>query len=548
VAESREGAPADAGPVSAVSATPTRLSTAVVLLATMVTATLVIAQIGPTLAALVAVFHAVVFAGSLWLVGRERWRPVAMAVAGICSLFVGASFAVAVGYTFLDAVATLYPVTDVAQIRPRGLRVASTTVAVLAGTVAMVGGVSTPATGLRGDSAWEYAKLAVETFVVPLLVAALMLLSTLLAEFGGPSEVPVLGQLANATGGVGDVLLSPAPGRTHLLVFTVLVAIAPLAVGRGIESLPLSELATAETHERVAERAEAVASVARRVALVAAALLPVTLVEVVVRPLPLRNLLTPPLYGLLAWLTGNPLLRSLLVGTIVVAGGTAVSVWVVRWLVRTDASSVAVSLTPFVGGASVVLLASVLHGVVLQPTRSFVTAALPGEFATAFARQSAAIVEFYGSLAVVVTVAAMLVGMTAVLALSLALVTRVDLLPTSAPAPALAAAGTFLAAAFGAGAGVPAPFVLGGIVTSLVVWDAGEYGATLGREMGAATGGARTEGVHVGATLVVGLAGALLATAVSRIGTADVLTGVPTVPFALAAVVVALVLLILALR
>ena len=548
MADAREGAPAETEAVSAVSTDPARLSTAVVLLITVVTAGLVMAQVGPTLAVLVALAHAIAFAGSLWLVGRERRRAVATALAGVWSLFVGASFAVAVGYTFLDTVSMLYPVTDFAEVRPRGLRVASVTAAVLAGTVAMVGSVATAVNSLRSDRAWQYAKLAVETFVVPLVVAALMLISTLLREFGGVSEAPVIGPLADATGGIDGILLSPVPGRAHLLTFGLLVAMAAVAVTRSVESLPISELATAETDERIERSAAAVASLARRTAIVTVVVLPVTLVEVIVQPSTLRGLLTPAIYGLLAWLTGSPLLRELLVTTIVVAGGIAVTVWLLRRVVRTEARAVAVTLIPFLGGASVVVLASLLHGLVLTPTRSFVADTLPGQFATTFSRQSTAIVDFYGSLAVVVTVAAMLVGMTAVLALSLALVMRVDLLPESAPAPALAAGGTFFAAAFGVGAGVSAPFALGGIVASLVVWDAGEYGATLGREIGDATETARTEGVHIGATLVVGFAGALLATAVSRVETVDLVTGVTTVPFALAAVVVALVLLILALR
>ncbi|QLH84542.1 DUF7519 family protein [Halosimplex pelagicum] len=530
------------------SGAPTRASAAVVLVVSLAAAVALIGAAGPTFSVVVAVAHGAVFAASLWLVDRERWRGAATAAAGVLALGVGASFAVAVGYAFLDLLAAAYPVQAVSQIRPRGLRIVSATAVVLGGTLALVGGFATVSGRLRSETVWAYAKLAVKTFVVPLVAAALMLLTALLARFGGPSEAPVVAPLVERVGGAVGAVVAPVPGRTHLLAFALLVAAASLTVARGVDALPVAELSTPRTDDRVEAAADAVVRGARRVLVVTAFALPVTLVEFVLPPSDLRSLVTPGVYGVLAAVTASHALRALLLATALVAGGTVAAVWLLGRLARGRAADAAVTVTPFLGGGAVVALAVALHGVVLAPTLSFVADALPGGFETSFTRQTGAVVDFYGSLPVVTTLAAVLVGMTAALSLALALVASTGALPESAPGPALAAAGIFVAAAFATGAGVGAPLVLGGVVASFVVWDAGEYGATLGREVGTAADTLAPESVHVGATLAVGVGGAALAAAVHRVAANATIADVTTVPFALAVVVAGLLLLVAALR
>jgi len=527
---------------------PTRASAAVVLVVSLAAAVGLIAGAGPTVSVAVAVAHATVFAASLWLVDRDRWRGPATAAAGVLALGVGASFAVAVGYTFLDLLAAAYPVPEVSQIRTRGLRIVSATAVVLGGTLALVGGFATVSGRLRSETVWAYAKLAVETFVVPLTVAALMLLTALLARFGGASEAPVFAPFAERVDGAVGAVVAPIPGRTHLLTFAFVLAAASLAVARAVDALPIAELSTPRTDDRVEAAAAAVVRGARRTLVVTAFALPVTLVEVVLAPADLRSLVTPGVYDVLAAVTASHALRALLLVTALAAGGTAAAVWLLGRLVRTEAADAAVALTPFLGGGAVVALAVAFHGVVLPPTLSFVADALPGQFETVFARQSGAVVEFYGSLPVVTTLASVLVGMTAALSVALALVTSTGALPESAPGPALAAVGVFVAAAFATGAGVAPPLVLGGIVASFVVWDAGEFGATLAGEVGTAADTLATESVHVGATLAVGAAAAVFAAAVHRVAATATLSDVTTVPFALAVVVAGLLLLVAALR
>lgn len=543
-AQSNDGVATDGATAPGFAAGPSRTSTAIVVILTVAVAAVSIGLVGPALAVVLGFAHAATFAASLWLVEWERWPVAASASAGVLALFVGASFAAAVGYTVLDLVEALYPVSTLDQVRPRGLRVASATAVVVGATVGMVGALSTVGRRLDSDAAWAYAKLAVETFVVPLLVAAVLLASTLFRRLGGEREAPLAAPVGDAVGAV----VAPVPGRTHLFTFCLLFALASAAVAYAVDALPIVELSTRRTDDRIERAAAAAERVARRFAVVTAVAVPLTLVEVVVSPSNLQATLTPPVYGFIAGITASPLIRVFLVGTAVLAGGTAATVWSLKRLTRADSSDVAVALTPLVGGVAVVTLAAVLHGVVLSPTLSFVADALPGQFATAFTRQSTAVVDFYGPLAVVVTVAAALVGATAALSIALALLLGVGALPESAPGPALAAAGTFVAAGFGVGAGIGAPVVLAGLVASLVVWDAGEFGATLGREVGRAGTTLAPQMVHVAATVAVGALGALGALAIHRVATGTVLTDVTTIPFALSVVVAALVLLVAALR
>ncbi|WP_419181208.1 DUF7519 family protein [Haloarcula pelagica] len=87
-----------------------------------------------------------------------------------------------------------------------------------------------------------------------------------------------------------------------------------------------------------------------------------------------------------------------------------------------------------------------------------------------------------------------------------------------------------------------------GIVAAVVVWDAGAFGATLGRELGAAVGTRRTELLHVGGTVAVGSVGAGVAAALAG-GAGGALSVPPgTALAALVVCVLAVLALVAALR
>jgi len=525
---------------------PTRASAAVVLFGTLVAATLLVTRVGPWLSLFVALGDALVFAVSLWLVERERYRVLGYATAGLLALFAGTGFVLATGYASLQLLAALFPVTEPSMVQTRGLRVASAMMVVFGGTVALVGAFSTVGNVLRADTAWDHARLAVKTFVVPLLVATLMLASTVLGHVEEEGAAPVLEPLFDGVDAGFDALLSPAPGRAHLFVFCALLFATALALREAVDALPVAELATNHDDD-LAASAETVRRAADRTALAAGAVLPLSLAEFAVEPTALEGPLTPPVYGLLAAVTGAGVLRAVLAVTLVASLVAVAGTWALRRLTQTDTGDVAVQLMPFVGGAGVVVLVAATHGTALDLAIEFVADRLPGSFATEFTRQSDAVVDFYGSLAVTLAVAALMVGLTALLSLVLTVVTSVGMVPGDTAAPALAAGGVFLAAAFAAGAGVGAPVVLAGLVASFVVWDAGEYGTVLRRETGRNDREGGPESAHLGASVGVGVLGALVALAVYEYAPAPSASA-ETLPFALVAVVAGLFLLVAALR
>jgi len=527
---------------------PTRASAAVVLIATLAATALLIPRVGPDLSFAIALGDALVFAASLWLVGRERYQVVGYAAAGVLALFVGAGFVLATGYASLQLLSAMFPVTTPELVQSLGLQVASATVVVFGGTVALVGAVATVGNVLRAETAWDHAKLAVKTFVVPLLVATLLLASTVLGRVEGADSAPVTAPLVDAVGGAVDALLSPVPGRAHLFTFCSLLFVTAFVVERAVKALPVAELTATRSDGGREAAARTLRRAADQAALASGVALPVTLVEFALDPAKIESAVTPPVYGLLAAVTGAGVLRWVLAVALVASLAALAVTWLLRRVSRIDSRTVAVELMPFVGGAGVVVLVALTHGTALDIALTFVADRLPGSFATEFTRQSSEVVDFYGSLTVTLTVAALLVGLTALLSLLLTVVISVEMVPSDVAPPALAAGGTFVAAAFAAGAGVGAPVVLVGLVASFVAWDAGEYGTTLRREIGDTGRERGPETAHLGAALAVGTLGAVGAVLVYEYAPRPSVAAESTLPFALVAVVVGLFLLVAALR
>jgi len=532
---------------------PTGLSTAIVVVVTLGLAAVLAARLGQAPAALVAVIDAVCFGVTLWLAGRERWRVVALAVAGVFSLFVGGGFVLAIGYGTLTLVSDLYPVSRTGLVAPTGLQVVSTTLAIVGATLAMIGGVTAVGNVLREETVEAYTELSARTLLVPGGLSVVLFVSALLSQYGQRDGTgPIGAGLSIAADGVG-AFLSPAPGETHTLTFTVLVAGATLLIARAIRTLPIAEL-TDDGHAGPSERAsaarvaESVADGLRKVGLAALVFLPIAGAETLAPEETVTDLLGAWLYGLLVGLTSGPLVRWLLVRLAALA---LVVVLVVRGLqrtARTSPDSALLALVPYVGGVGIVGLVIVGHGPVLAGAIAFVTRNLPGVFAEVFERQTGAIVEFYGPLTVALVLATGLVLLSATLALALQFVMQAGFLPREVAAPAVASTGLFVAAAFAGAAGVTPPLVIAGIVASLLVWDVGEFGVTMGREIGrtAITRGA--EAVHLTATLAVGAIGALATVALSETAMEATISELTTLPFAIVAAVVGLVFLFAALR
>lgn len=152
-----------------------------------------------------------------------------------------------------------------------------------------------------------------------------------------------------------------------------------------------------------------------------------------------------------------------------------------------------------------------------------------------------------GESTVVLGAAVLTLGVAALLAGSTRLACRVGLLSTEGLGSSLAAVGLFFAAVSGGTVDASTGLVVAGVTVSLLVWDAGRFGAVLAREVGDVEHH-RVELVHLGGVVLVGAVAAVAALLVAG--------WLPTEPgeasgadlLALCSVVVGLLALVVALR
>jgi len=153
----------------------------------------------------------------------------------------------------------------------------------------------------------------------------------------------------------------------------------------------------------------------------------------------------------------------------------------------------------------------------------------------------------FGESTVVLLAALLCVGVTGITLFLLRVGVGRGALAGESVGSTLASMGVFVATVFAGVLGGPTWLVVGGILASLVVWDAGRFGRRLTAEVGSISG-RRVELAHLGGTLLVGLVGTAVALLVVSWVPAD--PGVPTATdlLALCSVVVGLLSLVLALR
>jgi hypothetical protein len=537
----RLGEPAERTSLSSDTWGPTRASSALVLIVSVGLAWLLITQVGPGLSARIAFVDAVLLTASLWLVERDRWRAVTTGAAGVLSLFVGATFVGAVGYGVVVVGTRIAFSAPLSQLPGVVLGIVAVTMVLVGATLSMIGGVASIDNTLTRDTAWAYAGLAIKTFVVPFVVGLFMLVTAVLshAEVGDAT-------VGDLVGGLLGAFLAPTPGRTHVATFVVLVVLASLLGSRALAALPISELSTAR---RDGPDPEAVVTAVRRGLRVTFLLgtvgLLVGLLEFLLSPFALRTLLTPPVYDTLAALTTVGFLRVVPAAVAVVSLAVVLTVGVLRRIVRaTDG----VRLGPFFGGVAVVFVVFAVHDPVVDATIRFVADQLPEAFAEQFTEVAWNVVGYYGSVTLVMAAAALLVWLTTMLAFGLAAATQVGYLSAEYTAPALASVGLFTAAAFAGASGVGPAIVFAALVCSLLIWDAGTYATTLGKEVGRIAPTRGVELVHAGGTLAVGVVAATVTAGLFGVASGTTIGTLSTVPFAIVGVVVALVLLLGALR
>ncbi|AEM55940.1 hypothetical protein HISP_01655 [Haloarcula hispanica N601] len=459
-------------------------------------------------AALVGVATGVLLALSLWLSGWDHWQAVGTVLASALALPVAVGLMVATGGTVASLGAELFPVTSQTGVRPAVVTLLSQVVVVLGCLTAVFGATAATRGVVDTERVGAYGGLVVRTTAVP-FVAGLTLFIRGAVDFlqsntGTPGVQQLTGELLTRVLGP---IFDPVPGRTHIAIFSLLLALAAAALAHGLDALPLAELvpetSDAPDIDRAVAAAERTLRWTGRLALLVA---PVAgLFELGLGQESMAELLPVGLYDLLVTVTAAPGLRGLLWWLFLSGTVVSVAVWFLRRTVQSSADRVGTVLAPYVGGGVITLAAVVVAG----PAVDAIETALRATPAAAAVEQFfVPILDVYGPETVTLSLAvvALFTVVGAIGQLWLALAT--NYLRERTAGVTLAAAGLFGASAFAATLDTSTWLVLAGLVGAVVVWDAGSFGTTLGHEVGTGAATRRTELVHTGGTVAVGGVGA----------------------------------------
>ena len=359
--------------------------------------------------------------------------------------------------------------------------------------------------------------------------------AALVAAFLSPPIDPAIGtvrfglDLALARGSASTPILVDGVPIPRLGGFFALVALAALALEIALSRLPLAELAAEHSRETVGA---VVGRLRGWLRIVSAFATVFAIGSVIAQPA------TPELYAYAppdTVATGIELTLSTAIRwallSVAIASTPAI---VFPRLVRAAASERfrpnLPLLMPFVVGGVIVAAAAGVHGTVE-------TAALE-RAATPESRQLLReIFDEIGSLVITLGVAVLGVSI-AIALLSTVKIAGAFRFFGSAMGAQMISAGVFLAAIAAATAEAPAVAVIAGVAACLLVWDLGEFAATLAHEIGRAGTGLGGEFVHViGA---VALAGGSVAVGVATMRAVGVVPSVPDPVALLATVAVAL--------
>ncbi|MCU4800568.1 hypothetical protein OB920_09315 [Halobacteria archaeon HArc-gm2] len=528
---------------------PTRTSTLVVVLASVLTAATLVRAADVVWPALLGAMGAVTLAGVVWASGWERHEAAGSVLASVLVLPVGVGIVAATAGTVLVLAGGLFPVPSAADV-PGTVIALTARAAVVTGAVAAVFGATTATRGvLDADTLEDATTTAVRTAVVPFCLAILLAGSAALqfleSNAAGPGIQTVVGDVLR---GITSLFFQPDPLGPHLPTFAVMAGAALLAAHRGVHALPITELLPEnETGDDYRERIEAGQRRLFWAGLVVVAAAPIAaIVHLAVPPRQLRAALGSGLYDVVLAVTANPALRSLAWWLILCGVAVAGVVWLLRRLVQSSPDRIGSVLAPFAGGVGVVALAFAVSDNTVFKSVAWVADQLPGKFSVQFMDAATPVMNVYGFTTIGVAAAAALLFLATVAVSALWAVLATGYVEGRTAGVTIASLALFNTAAFAGVLDVSNVLVLGALVGAVLVWDAGEFGVTLGQEVGRLANTRRAELVHATGTLAVGGVGAGVALLIGGVGAVDASTG--PVALGLVAVLGGLLLLVVALR
>lgn len=524
--------------------TSTRVGSATAVLGTLVGLALVFHQLPDTLVpTVVGGAGAAGLVAAVGLAGRtDRTLP----AVGACLLFVpaGAGLVGGVSLVALLLVESVFPVEAEALLSVGWLLVASHAAVVVGGSIAVLGLVSSLWPVLDRDSLKQAMRLVLVTGLFPVLVAG----SFLFSAVGTDADPDTT--LAPPVTALVESLVAPEAAGLHLWSLLALLALgaagARVVLSRERDGLPTG-VGSALEPDSPAHSTRRWQSQLGRLAVVSGGLAVVVLgIETVLAPDVLASAV-PALYTAVRALTTLPLLR---VG-LLVAAAPLLAIAPRRLHDRMTAAGLPAPSVRTLGGLLGGLLTTLVVVGFARRVYSGTVAELVDRFPVGVESEVQDISDsLAGSLGESTTVllgVVLCLGVAAWAFLLLYFVLRAGLVSGVAPGHSLASVGLFVAVIFASTLGAPAWLVVTGVTTSLLVWDAGRFGARIAHEVG--RGSTHTvEFVHVGGTLVAGLVGATVALLVVARLPAGGLGPSPAELLALCSLVAGLLSLVLALR
>lgn len=530
---------------------PTRTSTAIVVLTTVVTAAVLANAAAVGWPAIAGAVGAVLLAVAIWMAGWERYQAIGAGIASLLVLPVGLGIVATTIGTILVLAGSLFPVSEAGAVPTTVIDMVARAM-VVAGVAAAVFGAATATRGVLDQRIIEQAATtSIRTVVVPFLLwvglALTGLLQFLEANDAGPGVATVVSDLLTA---INEVFFQPDQLGAHLPTFLLMVGVALLAIQRGFNALPIMELLAGSGDGN--SRRETVERVDSTLfwggAAVLAAFPVATVVHLAVPPQQLRPMVGPGTYDVVAGVTTAPELRSLAWWSTVLGLATTLAVWLLRRVVQTANDRIGRILAPFAGGVVVSGVALVYAAPILATVVGWTGEQLPGEFGTEFTTVTENLVGVYGARTLVLGAVTAMIVLAASAVAVLWVVLAVRYVDERTAGITIASLALFNAAAFAGVLDVSNAVVLGALVAALLVWDAGEFGVTLGQEVGRRARTRRAELVHSTGTLAVGGVGVGVALLITERSVTDIGLGTGPVALGLLVVLGGLLLLVVALR
>ena len=521
--------------------TPPRTSTRLAAAIALATVALLGRQVTDLLApAALGVAGILSLAACVEFAGRRGDGPGRGFLLGLLAIPVGVGFIGGVIGTIVVLVGTRFPVPSSPLISVAILRILGGLSVVVGCTIAVFGLVLGRRNTLDVASLRAYTRAAFVTASPPVVLGVVLFVRVALAGRPNATRSP-FGQVLDQT---VRVVLAPTPARLHLGSFLFVLTVAGAALVLFLRQAPVTDLLSGRGSESTVLRFERGLQLV--VSATAVLFVPAIVLETVVAPAQLEASLGPGLVGAVQTLTTARVLRLLLFGLTALALGWVVVGSVLRQSLSRQSGDGRRWVGPFVAGTLLTVTAALgarrAFALVLDQT----TSRLPTSLAVEVQRRVLAVVSVYGETSFVVLFAGVLVALAGLIGATVWFAVSVGYLTDEGAGFSLAAGGLFLATVGAVIDGAPTWLVLGAIVASLVVWDVGTFGATLGREVG--DGETRAvELLHASATLFVGLCAAGAAYALLELAPAASEAS-PTTTLALASLGVGIIALSLAIR